>query len=279
MALTKDHNIINFDEFETSTNIDRRQLAGLYFFMVLDRLVYLAEWLSHDRLERPGKYSEVDDASILLLANLRSKSGKDPLFPSREEREQIYVPIFGTAGSASADFPRLRDSLMQAAADFANRQTGTGFDALIEGFRTALRPFKRYLDNVNGASVRFSRDPVLAELTELTAYSILRSDSMASAWGYGTEPTADWPYADEGQPSEMVDEMFEYFSARMNPDETETSTPAQGFSELQELALRGAEAIATCIDVSAAAPPDDIEDVIDKVFAWHCAMRPWMQPA
>jgi len=273
-----DHQITDLASFETVTKDDSRQLAGLYFFMVLDRLVYLAEWLSHDVFGRPDKYSDLEMDEIELLANLHAKIGNDLVFPSREQREQIYVPVFGLASSASADFPRLRDRLMEAAANFANRQANEGVDPLIRGFRTALRTFNDFLNRRAGSSIRFSRDPILSTITEGIAYPILRSDKVASAWGYATEPTADWPYTDESPASELVDEMFEYFSNQMQPAGSEASTSTRGFAELQEVALRGAEAIANCIDVNPATKQDQIEVLIAKVYAWHVALAPQTQP-
>ena len=163
---------------------------------------------------------------------------------------------------------------MEAAANFAQRQADEGVDALISGFRTALRNFKDLLNQLDGASVEFSRDPVLSNITERIAYPILRSKGVASAWGFNTVPSDDWPYRDESQASELVDEIY----AQMASDALPTSTRTLGSAELQELALRGAEAIATCIDVNANDGVGQIKVLIAKVYTWHIALPALMQP-
>src|SRR5215217_5830210 len=90
-----DHKIRDRDSFKETTLDDSRHLAGLYFFMVLDRLVYLAEWLSYDFFERPQKYTDLDDEVVDLLAELHASSGSNKLIPSTKQRYEIYVPIFG----------------------------------------------------------------------------------------------------------------------------------------------------------------------------------------
>ena len=111
---------------------------------------------------RPQLYRDLGEPTMpLILARLNAKYGTDVDFLSKEQRNAIYLPIFGAwdaPASEEDNFPALRDGLIQAARAFAERAVDTGIEMLLAGVRTAQEPFKHYLLGLQGDSVRFSKD-------------------------------------------------------------------------------------------------------------------------
>ena len=134
-----------------------------------------------------------------LLARLRMRYGTDERVPSQEQRDEIFLPLFGasSAGSNGAgDFARLRDELLSASAAFAERVFDTGEEMLRERVRTTHRPFKDYLIGLQGDSLAWSVDEELATVTGKLAYPILRNSGVAAVFGISTPPREQWPFTE-----------------------------------------------------------------------------------
>src|SRR5260221_8098273 len=136
-----DYRIINFETFKEVTE-EPRQIAGLYFYQLLDCLVDLAYKVSVDFRKRPHQYQDLGNPSIpQSLAELNAKYGSEINFLAGGQRNEIYLPIFGSwdgsSPSESDSFPNLRDDLIQAATAFAERATNTGVEQLREVVRQA----------------------------------------------------------------------------------------------------------------------------------------------
>ena len=155
-SLTK-QKISDLNSFNGVTG-DPHQVAGLYFYSVLDCLVDLAYKVSSDFFKRPQLYldlgpipppANVGPTFSSILAKLHTRYGSDEFLPSAAQRDEIYLPILGRDAGYSTDeegdFPRLRDELIQAAAAFAERVFDTGAEMLRERVRTTHRPFREYL--------------------------------------------------------------------------------------------------------------------------------------
>src|SRR5215472_16379296 len=89
--------------FEDVTK-DPHQLAALYFYQQLDCLVDLAHRISYDFFKRPQNYIDLGQVPAsgappksvsLILAELHARFGYDELFPSNDQRDEIFIPIFG----------------------------------------------------------------------------------------------------------------------------------------------------------------------------------------
>jgi hypothetical protein len=186
--------IRDLESFSAQTS-EPHQVAGLYFFSVLDCLVDLSYKVAHDFFDRPHLYLDLGSAqtdpkrpSIApLLASLHAQYGTNEYLPGKAQRQQIFSALFGPAfGHGIAgdhDFSRLRNELVNACAAFAERVYDTGVEMLRERVRSAHRSFNEYLTGLLGDSVRWSRDSAMSRLTEEVAYPILRNPGTSSVFG------------------------------------------------------------------------------------------------
>jgi hypothetical protein len=271
--------INDLDSFEAITR-DVHAVAGLYFFQQLDCVVQLAHRIADDFYARPHLYVEVEDPTHprpsigRLLAKLHARFGTDETLPSHMQRSAIFMPIFGSgidlAAAESGNFPALRDSLLAAAAAFAQTGVDSGIDMLRGGFRTAAGNLLDYLNYVAGDSVRTSR-ALLGELTEGVTYTVLRSPGIAHVFGVTQAPLAAWPYT----PDSTADKLVALASASLD---STAPVSADRISSLNRAALRGAEALAmlidsaTVIDSSDSRNDAELDELIKKCYTWGVAM-------
>jgi hypothetical protein len=287
------HRITNFSSFEEVTK-EPRQIAGLYFYQMLDCLVELAWKVSTDFRKRPQLYRRLGDSDAhegskptiaLLLARLNVQYGTEIDVLSKPQRDAIYLPVFGSDAWSptispqvimpvtypSESFPRLRDSLIRAATAFAERPVETLVSMLKEGVVQAQRPFKDYLVYLHGDSVRFS-NKVLEDLTERICYPILRADGVADVFGVSDfkREAVQYPYASDPAEDALVEEISRQLQG---VDNSQTYITREYISNLQRAALRGAEAIAAVIDFEEASHTrEDLELLITRCYTWGTAL-------
>jgi hypothetical protein len=267
------HNIENLDSFIALTS-GSRQVAGLYFYMLLDCLVDTAWHVALDFFRRPHLYTGLGTPAIPpVLAKLHARIGTDERIPSKQQRVAILAPLFGTwrgySESDTSNFPRLRDELLCAASAFAERVYDTGEDMLRERVRTTHRPFKEYLTGLEGESLAWSREQAFPEITEAISYKILRHEGVAAVFGIKTPPRAQWPYKEDSNGDKLIEEI----SSRLVSGETAAPILREQASNLQRAALRGAEALATIIDFSEGGTKGDIDLLILKCYSWASALK------
>jgi hypothetical protein len=270
-----DHYIKDLQTFDQVTG-DPRQVAGLYFYMLLDCLVELAYKVSKDFFKRPHLYTQLAGTAG-VLASLHARYGSDEEVPSKEQRDAMYVPLFGEiAGSLTndnGDFPRLRDQLVSAAAAFSERVYDTGEDMLRARVRTTHRPFKEFLTGLHGDSLVWSKDGALSPLTKNRVYNIFRNQGVASVFGISTVPKEDWPYDQDSNADKLVEEVFKQIVwVGQSEGALMTYLTREHFSNLQRAALRGADAIATIIDYDEGKTEDDLDRLITKCYTWGSAL-------
>jgi hypothetical protein len=269
--------ITSLDSFKEVTK-EPRQLAGLYFYQLLDCLVDLAYEVSCDFRKRPQLYRQLGNQHISrTLARLNAKYGTDVDFLSAGQRSEIYLPIFdswnASSGSDGASFPILRNDLLRAVTAFAERAVDTGIEMLREGVRTAHRPFKDYLIEVQGDSVRFSKDVALAELTENNSYPILRDQGVAAVFGIAKHRAVEYPYATDPAEDLLVEQVS---TQRTSQEQSQPVVTRERISNLQRAALRGAEAIATALEFEEADQKQsnaDLDLMITKCYTWGTALQ------
>jgi hypothetical protein len=258
------HIIKSKETFEWVT-ASPREIAGLYFYRKLDELIDLARAISCDFFSRPHLYTDLGDPALVAdLARLHARYGYDEKLLSREQRQKIYEGVF-TAGADQ--FEGGRDALLQAAAVFSERVYDTGEDMLRASVRDAARVFKAYLLTLAGASLSWSRKIVLPELTDKTAYRILRASGVRAVFGLSKAVAAEWPYQVDGEGDKLVEEA----SKRLDEPE-EAPLLRDRFNAMQRAALRGAEAIATIIDYNDQPDENVVDRLILKCYTWHAAL-------
>lgn len=258
-----------------------RQIAGLYFYQLLDILIEITHDVSADFRNRPQLYRQLgDDKTSLALARLNAKYGTDVDFLSTDQRTAVYLPVFGSWQKANArdSFPRLRDDLIRAARAFAERAVDTGVEMLREGVRTAHRPFKDYLLELHGDSIRFSKDSALRQMTELHCYPILRDRGVAAVFGIAKLRANEYPYATDPAEDLLIEQISQQLSSANSMQQRITR---ERISNFQRAALRGAEAIATAIDFEEADSKQtsaDLDLLITKCYTWGTAFESLSEP-
>lgn len=282
-----DHRIRDLGTFQQVTG-EPRQVAGLYFYKLLDCLVDLAYKISCDFFARPHLYTQLESTILVapaqspaqsttlseILARLHARYGSNERIPSKEQRNEIYVPIFNQAEDYTTnggDFPRLRDELVNAAAAFAERVFDTGVEMLRERVRTTHRPFKEYLVGLQGDSVRWSKEEALFGLTENISYTILRSSGIAAVFGISLVPRNEWPYFEDSNADKLIEETSKQLK-QLKSDQSAVTLTREYISNLQRVALRGAEALATIIDFDERSSDADLNLLITKCYTWGSAL-------
>lgn len=268
-------NISGLASFRRDTS-DERAVAGLLFYKELDCLVDLAYRVSIDFFDRPHLYRDVTGDIVRDLAALRTRYGRQEDFLSRDQRHEIFDSVFGEgegeagllpmgASPSSDSFAMLRDQLLAAAAAFAERVFNTSVDMLRAAARIMHVYLKDYLKDVTGASVQWSREVGLPAITE-RCYRILRDPQIAARFGVNSRPADDWPVAVDANGSKLVEQI----------SGTPMREPAElilrgTFNDKQQLALRGAEALATVIDYDGDTDAERVDLLISKCYSWYAA--------
>jgi len=270
-----DHVIKDLNSFNSVTgtqpkSLINNQVAGLYFYSVLDCFIKLAYAVSNDFYERPERFTNLSNMAIIQnLAAIHSRCGSDEFFPSNDEREKTFVPIFGPGKGymemEGGDFHNLKGNLMKATAAFVERVFDTGEDMLRQRVLTTLVPFQQFLLGLQGSSVVWSKN-VLDAITSI-AYSILCDQGVASVYGISKTPSANWPYVQDSEAHKLVEEI----SIKLKLTNVITRGLA---SNLQRAALRGAEAIATIMDFDVTSKNTaDLDLLITKTDGWAEALK------
>lgn len=98
-----DYEITDLATFNNVTS-DPHQVAGLYFYSILDCLVELAYKLSHLFFYSPWLFVDLTSPTIPpLVAELHARYGSSEFLPNTEQRSEIYKPIFGRAADYSSE--------------------------------------------------------------------------------------------------------------------------------------------------------------------------------
>ncbi len=273
MPSLTNHKISDLDSFNKVTG-DPHQVAGLYFYSVLDCLVDLAYKVSYDFFKRPQLYVDLGPTLSSILAKLHAQYGNSEFLPSTQQRDEIDLPIFGRVAGYSTDeegdFPRLRDELIKAAATFAERVFDTGVEMLRERVRTTHRPFQEYLIGLQGDSVKWSKEFALPQLSEEVSYTILRNKGVAGVFSINNPPIGSWPYTEDSNGDKLVEAISKQLMWTEQPQDM--CITREHISNLQRAALRGAEAIATIIDFQETLGNSELDLLITKCYTWGAAL-------
>ncbi|MGP4051496.1 hypothetical protein [Streptomyces sp. 2A115] len=273
------HSIRDEGSFVSSTQ--GREAAALYFHQQLDCLVDLAHEVAGDFFARPELYVGLGDSTVdKQLARLRAQYGTNEQVPSAPQREQMYTAVFGppTAGRAGAgeNFERVRKELLDACTAFAERVYDTGLVMLRDRIVLAHRPFKAYLQGLQGASLEWStREALRGEALQL-AYPILRNSGVCAVFGISRPPQAEWPFREDANGDKLVEQITRQLrTAEGRPG----GITRERFSSRQRLALRGAEALATILDYNEEEHGDKDQNVlITKCYTWGSSLNALLDP-
>jgi hypothetical protein len=248
-------------------------VASLLFYKELDCLVDLAYLVSLDFFDRPQLYRYVTEDVVRDLAKLRARYGYHEDFLSREQRHEIFAGVFGegegtglmNGASPTGSFAGLRDQLLVAAAAFAERVYSTSEEMLRATVRIMHVYLRDYLEQVAGASVAWSRNAGLPAINE-RCYRILRNPQIAARFGVDGAPSARWPLEVNGEGSTLVEQI----STTLIRGSAEPISRGV-FNDKQQLALRGAAALAEVMDYKGELGRDRTDQLITACYMWHAA--------
>jgi hypothetical protein len=279
------------DSVAAATN-QSDQLAGLYFYSLLDCLVDLAHAVSLDFFERPQLYTKLADdpgaelAEAQRIATLRSRLGREETLPSKEQRQEIFGALFAGAEQVNgvANFARLRDDLVAAVTAYSESLFEKGEPMLRERAARTAVPLRLYLVKRTGASTTWSKQGALDVLAEGFAYPILRNAGVAAVFGL-TPPVAEWPYVEDPNGDQLVEEIsgrLPRISRRLGyADANGTPLTSERFSNLQRAAIAGEEAIAAIVGFSDPKDASALDALIKIVYIWgsalHDVQRGWVE--
>jgi hypothetical protein len=272
--------IVDWKSFDSRTS-GERAVAGLLFYKELDFLVDLAHCISLDFFDNPQLYRYVTDDVVRDLTQLRTRYGSQEEFLSCEQRHQIFASVFGedegTGGPLSAvappsaeSFAAQRDQVLAAAAAFTDRVFNTSEGILRRAVRIMHVYLKDYLKDVTGASVAWSRAVGFPTISE-RCYRILRDPQIAARFGINSEPGPEWPVKIDANGSKLVEQITGTPMMRV-----QTNRISRGvFNDKQQLALRGAEALAAVMDYDSEYDAETdhatIDLLISRCYDWYMA--------
>jgi len=265
--------IVDLASFRSITG-PGHEVAAIYFYAQLDDIAELAYAISLDFFARPHLYVVTAKPSLgPAIAKLRARYGTDESLPDTKQRHATYDALFGDRssndGTRQGDFARLRDELIGASRAFAERTFDSGLEMLKDRVRKEHRLFKDYLLGLQGDSVSWS-DGALANLTEATAYTILRSAGVSAVFGITSPPPTTWPYQRDPNGDKLVEEAAAKLGIPVAPMPRLTR---ERISNLQRSAVGGAEAIAAVIDFDAKSPAAALISMITKLYTWGSALN------
>jgi hypothetical protein len=173
-----------------------QRLGLLYKRWTLDCIPNLGHAVSVDFSTRPELYKQVNAKTAQQLTDLQSEYGFEPNFPNDTIRVMLMKPIFGESdGSGSGHdgsiFQSSRMPVLAAAADFAENAQPTAFPMHRERTRSAIIPFRRFMEDLEGASLNQTASRI--ESIFETAASVLKDTDIASVFGVNQAINQNWP--------------------------------------------------------------------------------------
>jgi len=269
------HTIENLQSFLQVT-AGARRLAGLYFYMKLDCLISLACEISYGFFsKRPHLYSQIqekkDGGLARILATLKARTGTHELFPSLEQRNDIYLRYLGRPDDFTCKFYHVTQPLLDAAREFSKNvfDQNNSNDALRKNVRKAHIPCKQFYEGLDGAALAWRKEEALFNLTEDYAYKVFRQDGVAKVFGIARSIADEFPYQADSNASKLVEVISHTPIREVSPNQPIT----RHFSNLQRCALCGCEAIATIIDFKEGDSDESLDILIEKCLAWATALH------
>lgn len=275
------HDIKTFDAIAGNGH----EIAGLYFYCMLDHLVDIAYEVAKDLTT--NKFEVYRDDTVensLNLLKLYTRMGNDEIFLSRKHRHLIWHSYFGHTYHPGYSHSMIEDNeyshsnfltvlnrLLETATEYVYRaEIQTGAPALISSFRLALVAFNQYIGSIQTAAARLYRRQIFPLLTEGNVYSILRNRAVTAVYGVNTPIESVAPYGS----SEAFAVTIERISSQLNTKEKYGMFYSQTYETYLELtARRGACAIAAAIETDSDSSSDqDIVNLITKFHSWHTAL-------
>jgi hypothetical protein len=240
----------------------------MYARWTLDCVIESALAVAKDYVKRYRHYSGVSPETANILADLRSRTGSDPSFPSADQRAAIYTPLLGCSDAKApiyeTTFQKSAAALRAAAIAYSERAVDSGEPMLKQAFVDAAKSFKACLSTLVGGVVDVG-DSETAKIFE-NSVKILADDAVARAFGLTAAPSSPWPVnADlDGNGAYLIEEI----TRTLQPSGVGLILQEQ-FLALQQVAASGAQAIN---DVTQSDLQTELAQLITEAYSWATAL-------
>ncbi len=247
------------------------QLLGLmYKRWVLDCIPNLGHAVSVDFSARPELYKQVNDKTAQQLTELQGEYGYGPNLPNDTIRLMLMKPIFGesdgySSGHDGSIFQSSRMPVLAAAADFAENSQPTAFQMHRERTRSAIIPFRRFMEDLQGASLEQTESRVQSIFN--TAALILKDPNIAAVFGVSPAPNEGWPL-------ESTDSVGAKLIGQITTQLTNAPygvISRDRFVRMQRIAQEGQDSISFILesDIESVKVTDDtLDPLIRLLYAW-----------
>ena len=254
-------------------------IVGIYARWTLNSVVQAAAAIAQDYRTRYRQYRAAPAGIAGILADMNSRTGYDPIWPSAAQRTAINTPLLGssdalTNGDTSSPFHQTAFAVRTAAIAFSERVYDTGEPMLREAFIDAARHFQAYLLTLSGGVIDRARqdtEPIFRQ-----SIQVLTSPQVAQAFGLPPAPPEAWPLPDEitdnnyfnGDGAYLMEEVSRTLQSQ---DELITQ---QHFVTLQRAAVSGARTIQRILQgAHEDADVEIVRGLIGVAYTWATALR------
>lgn len=260
-------------------------IAGMYQTWTLDCVVEAATAIAHDYRTRYRQYRTVPENIGEFLANMKSLVGFHPLWPNKDQRTAINIPLLGPSDAeagteVASTFCEAAKTVRDAAIAYSERVFDTGEPMLRQAFVDAAKHFFAYLKTLDGSVVQrawHDTQPMFQGSTE-----VLSDIEVAKAFGLPPAPKKSWP-----SPEDFEDRKSQYLNGDGAYLVEEVSralqqskhVTQQAFLSLQRAAVSGARAIHFVLQGHHDVPerddktPGPLKELIGDAYSWATALR------
>ena len=249
-----------------------QQLGLMYKRWVLDCIPNLGYAVSLDFSYRPELYKQIDSKTATLLTNMQGQYGYAPDFPNQDIRLMLVKPLFGLSdGHMQRDngsaFQTARMPVLSAAAGFAENAQPTAFPMHRERNRSAIVPFRRLMEDFQGASLD-QTDIRTGKIFD-SATSILKNVGVAMVFGINGTIDKDWPLnSTNAEGAKLVEKITTQL-----PDMPYGIISRDKFVGMQRIAEKGFQSIFRILETDIEADDETLDQLIAQLYAWGSDLK------
>jgi hypothetical protein len=241
----------------------------MYKRWVLDCIPNLAHAVAVDFSARLELYKELTDATAEQLTQLQGRYGFEPNLPNDTIRVALMKPVFGESdghgpGNDGSIFQSSRLPVLEAAADFSGAEERT-LAMHRERTRSAIIPFRRFLEDLDGASL--DQTEIRMRAIFETGEAILKEAKVAAVFGVSKTINAAWPLdSTDPEGAKLIGQITTQLA----------NTPygvisRDRFVRMQRIAQEGQESVRFIVDTdieSISVTDDALDPLLRLLYAW-----------
>lgn len=249
-----------------------QQLGLLYKRWVLDCISEIGHSVSVDFSYRPELYKKVGDKTASQITAIQGQYGYTPNFPNKDIRLMLMKPIFGGSDSQmnrndGSAFQTARMPVLAAAAGFAENAQPTAFPMHRERIRSAVVPFRRFMEDLEGDSL--SQTDIRISNIFNTAVSILKDPGVAAVFGIGETIDDKWPLdSTDAEGAKLIEKITTQLS-----DMSYGIISRDKFVGMQRIAEKGQQSILRILETDIESNDETLDLFSAQAFAWGSDLK------